>query len=84
MDVGVSSMRHCCGPTSGMRRFEWPGDEPVEFHLGHDDMISLLYSWGYRPLYARDARLGPAMALRRSPEGLQVFLTGPAHGPPRE
>jgi hypothetical protein len=29
-------------PYFGMHRFEWPNDEPVEFHLGHGDMIRLL------------------------------------------
>jgi hypothetical protein len=26
----------------GMHRFEWPGDESVEFHLPHGEMIDLL------------------------------------------
>ena len=30
----------------GMHRFEWPGDESVEFHLGHGDMIRLLRGCG--------------------------------------
>jgi SAM-dependent methyltransferase len=29
-------------PYFGMHRFEWPGEESVEFHLGHGDMIRLL------------------------------------------
>ena len=33
-------------PYFGMRRFEWPGDESVEFHLGHGDMIRLLRACG--------------------------------------
>ena len=31
----------------GMHRFEWPDDEPVEFHLGHGDMIRLLRDCGF-------------------------------------
>ena len=30
----------------GMYRFEWPDDEPVEFHLGHGDVIRLLRGCG--------------------------------------
>jgi SAM-dependent methyltransferase len=30
----------------GMHRFEWPGDDSVEFHLGHGDMIRLLLRCG--------------------------------------
>ena len=33
-------------PHFGMHRFEWPGDESVEFHLGHGDMIRLLRRCG--------------------------------------
>ena len=33
-------------PYFGMHRFEWPGDESVEFHLGHGDMIRLLRGCG--------------------------------------
>jgi SAM-dependent methyltransferase len=33
-------------PFFGMHRFEWPGDESVEFHLGHGDMIRLLRGCG--------------------------------------
>jgi hypothetical protein len=29
-----------------MHWFEWPGDESVEFHLGHGDMIRLLRGCG--------------------------------------
>jgi SAM-dependent methyltransferase len=34
-------------PYFGMHRFEWPGDESVEFHLGHGDMIRLLRRCGF-------------------------------------
>jgi SAM-dependent methyltransferase len=33
-------------PHFGMHRFDWPGDESVEFHLGHGDMIRLLRNCG--------------------------------------
>ena len=33
-------------PYFGMHRFEWPGDESVEFHLGHGEMIRLLRGCG--------------------------------------
>jgi hypothetical protein len=33
-------------PDLGMHRFEWPGDESVEFHLGYGDIIRLLHSCG--------------------------------------
>ena len=33
-------------PYFGMYGFEWPGDESVEFHLGHGDMIRLLRGCG--------------------------------------
>ena len=33
-------------PYFGMHRFEWPGNESVEFHLGHGDMIRLLRGCG--------------------------------------
>ena len=32
----------------GMHRFEWPGDDSVEFHLGHGEMIDLLAANGLR------------------------------------
>lgn len=31
----------------GARRFEWPGDESVEFHLAHGEMIRLLRGSGF-------------------------------------
>ena len=31
----------------GMHRFEWPGDESVEFHLGYGDWIRLLCANGF-------------------------------------
>lgn len=34
----------------GMHRFEWPGDDSVEFHLGYGDMIRLLRKTGFEIL----------------------------------
>jgi SAM-dependent methyltransferase len=34
----------------GMRRFEWPDDESVEFHLGYGDWIRLLRASGFEVL----------------------------------
>ena len=34
-------------PYFGMRRFEWPDDESVEFHLPHGEMIALLRRCGF-------------------------------------
>ena len=34
-------------PYFGMHRFEWPGDESVEFHLPHGEMIRLLRGCGF-------------------------------------
>jgi hypothetical protein len=34
-------------PQFGMRRFEWPDDPSVEFHLSHGDWIRLLRSSGF-------------------------------------
>ncbi len=37
-------------PYFGMRRFEWPDDPGVEFHLGYGDMIRVLRSSGFEVL----------------------------------
>jgi SAM-dependent methyltransferase len=34
-------------PYFGMHRFQWPGSDSVEFHLGHGDMIRLLRRCGF-------------------------------------
>ena len=31
-------------PQFGMHRFEWPGEQTVEFHLGHGDWVRLLHA----------------------------------------
>lgn len=37
-------------PQFGMRRFEWPDDDSVEFHISHGDMIRLLRGSGFEIL----------------------------------
>ena len=34
-------------PQFGLHRMEWPGDESVDFHLAHGDMVRLLRSSGF-------------------------------------
>jgi SAM-dependent methyltransferase len=34
-------------PQFGIHRFEWPGEESVEFHLSHGDQLRLLRSTGF-------------------------------------
>ena len=78
-------------PYFGMHRFEWPGDESVEFHLGHGEMIRLLRGCGLdvedllelRPdpdattrYPVRHTGLGAAMAVRGSLEGAQALSQG--------
>jgi SAM-dependent methyltransferase len=43
---GVPAGERLLRPYFGMRRFEWPDDESVEFHLGHGDMLRLLRGCG--------------------------------------
>jgi SAM-dependent methyltransferase len=45
-DVGATRER-LMRPQFGMRRFEWPDDDSVEFHLPHGEMISLLRRSGF-------------------------------------
>ena len=73
-------------PYFGMHRFEWPGDESVEFHLGHGEMIRLLRGCGLEvedllelrpepdaePGTRSSPLSGPAMAMRGSLEGPQI------------
>ena len=44
---GVAAGEQLVRPYFGMHRFEWPGDESVEFHLGHGEMIQLLRNCGF-------------------------------------
>jgi SAM-dependent methyltransferase len=46
-------------PYFGMHRFEWPGDDSVEFHLGHGDMIRLLRRCGLEVEDLLELRPGP-------------------------
>jgi SAM-dependent methyltransferase len=43
---GVPAGERLRRPYFGTHRFEWPGDESEEFHLGHGDMIRLLRRCG--------------------------------------
>ena len=79
----------CCGRISACTSLKWPGDESVEFHLGHSDIIRLLRGCGLevedlpelRPEPGAATRYpfvtlewGPAMAVRRSLESPQILL----------
>jgi SAM-dependent methyltransferase len=43
---GVPAGDRLLRPYFGMRRFEWPDDDSVEFHLTHGDMLRLLRGCG--------------------------------------
>ena len=47
-----------------MHRFEWPGDESVEFHLGHGEMIRLLRGCGLEIEDLLELRPGPDATTR--------------------
>jgi hypothetical protein len=47
-----------------MHRFEWPGDESVEFHLGHGPMIRLLRDCGLEIADLLELRPGPDATTR--------------------
>jgi SAM-dependent methyltransferase len=51
-------------PYFGMHRFEWPGDESVEFHLGHGDMIRLFRGCGLEVEDLLELRPEPAATTR--------------------
>jgi SAM-dependent methyltransferase len=51
-------------PYFGMHRFERAGDEPVEFHLGHGDMIRLLRNCGLAVEDLLELRPGPDATTR--------------------
>jgi len=48
-------------PQFGMRRFEWPGEESVDFHLPHGEMLRLLRQIGFEveALHELQAPEGP-------------------------
>jgi SAM-dependent methyltransferase len=48
-DVGQTQDR-LMRPQFGMHRFEWPGEDGVEFHIAHGDMIRLLRANGFELL----------------------------------
>lgn len=45
-DVGATTNR-LVRPQFGMKRFEWPDDDSVEFHLSHGELIGLLRRSGF-------------------------------------
>ena len=51
-------------PYFGMHQFEWPGDESVEFHLGHSDIIRLLRGCGLEVEDLPELRPEPGAATR--------------------
>ena len=51
-------------PYFGMHRFDWPGEESVDFHLGYGDWIRLLRSSGFEVLDLIEVR-PPAVATTR-------------------
>jgi len=46
-DDGISAGETLLRAYFGMHRFEWPGDDSVEFHLPHGEMIRLLRDCGF-------------------------------------
>ena len=61
---GLPATERLLRPYFGMRRFEWPDDESVEFHLGHGDMIRLLRGCGLEVEDLLELRPGPGAATR--------------------
>ncbi|MGH3847072.1 MAG: hypothetical protein ACRDS0_37475 [Pseudonocardiaceae bacterium] len=51
-------------PYFGMHRFDWPGDESVEFHLGHGDTIRLLRGCDLEVADLLELRPGPDATTR--------------------
>ena len=51
-------------PYFGMHRFDWPGDESVEFHLGHGQMIRLLRRCGLEVEDLLELQPGPDATTR--------------------
>jgi len=44
---GVAATALMRRPQFGMHRFEWPGDQAIEFHLSHGDWIRLMCANGF-------------------------------------
>jgi hypothetical protein len=61
---GLPAAGRLLRPYFGMHRFEWPDDEPVEFHLGHGDMIRLLRGCGLEVEDLLELRPGPGATTR--------------------
>jgi SAM-dependent methyltransferase len=51
-------------PYFGMHRFDWPGEESVEFHLGYGDWIRLLRKSGFEVLDLVEVRPPPEATTR--------------------
>jgi SAM-dependent methyltransferase len=45
---GLPATERLLRPFFGMHRFDWPGAESIEFHLGHGDLIRLLRRCGFQ------------------------------------
>jgi SAM-dependent methyltransferase len=53
---GVPAGERLLRPYFGMHRFEWPGEEAVDFHLGHGEMLALLRASGFEVEELREVR----------------------------
>jgi len=58
-DEDVPAEDRLVRPYFGMRRFEWPDDVSVEFHLGYGDWIRLLRANGFDVLNLVELQPGP-------------------------
>ena len=63
-DEDLPATERLLRPYFGMHRFEWPGDDSVEFHLGHGDMIRLLRRNGFEVEDLVELRPGPGATTR--------------------
>jgi len=61
---GQSATDRLLRPYFGMRRFEWPDDLSVEFHLGHGEMIRLLRDCGLEVEDLLELQPGPDATTR--------------------
>ena len=61
---GLPATGRLLRPYFGMHRFEWPDDEPVEYHLGHGDMIRLLRGCDLEVEDLLELRPGPGATTR--------------------
>jgi SAM-dependent methyltransferase len=65
-EEGVAATERLLRPYFGMHRFEWEGDESVEFHLPHGQLIALLRDCGFAIEGLRELR-PPSDATTRYP-----------------